>query len=136
MGDEPPNGRIEPFFARSERRFRTHERRSAPLPRASVTFVHERTQASGQAVLVDISLGGAGLASEDALFPGDRLSLSLPLPNRWDPLVLPCVVIWSRAVTAQDPDDLRGSRSGVAFDYLGSAEILDVVGMLVTLSAE
>ena len=55
--------------------------------------------------VVDLGVAGAGLRAALVLEPGVRIELVLSVPNRWDPVVLPARVVWSRA-----------GRAGVEFE--------------------
>ena len=56
-------------------------------------------------VVVDLSLAGAGIETDEPFVPGDRVSVTLATPTMWDPLVLEAVVAW-----AHPPRPARGGR--------------------------
>jgi hypothetical protein len=55
--------------------------------------------------VIDISFGGAGIESTEALDPDHPVVLEVVAPSLWDPLVLRGHIVWSSA-----------GRVGVAFD--------------------
>lgn len=87
-----------------------------------------------QASLVDMSLGGVGLEHVEPFAPGERLVLSFASPHRWDPLVVRGVVVWAHPPRATGGRGPALSRFGVAFEHAGSADVLDVFTMLVSLA--
>lgn len=120
--------------------FRAHERRSVHL---TVALAAPRSGADRQAVVVDISLAGACLETEEPLVPGERVALSFATPTLWDPLVLTAVVAWSQAQPVQMREGPTGifrnravARSGVAFDYSSPETVLATYQMLATLGYE
>ncbi len=56
--------------------------------------------------LVDLGLGGAGIAIESELRVGGLIDLLLNAPNRWEPLTLRARVAWC-----------RDGRAGLAFEH-------------------
>jgi hypothetical protein len=118
--------------------FRAHERRPVRL---TVGLVGRRSGAERQAVVVDLSLAGAGIETDEALVPGERLSVTLATPTMWDPLVLEAVVAWSHPAKASNEVDALGraravARAGIAFDYPTPAVVLAMFEMLTTLGYE
>ena len=122
--------------------FRAHERRAVRL---AVDLVCRRDPyASGterQAVVVDLSLAGAGVETEEPLVPGERLSVTLATPTMWDPLVIEAVVAWAHPrATSQAVDSLGRTRSvaraGIVFDYPAPKAVLAMFEMLATLGYE
>lgn len=89
--------------------------------------------------MIDISLAGAGLETEEPLVPGERVSVSFATPTLWDPLVLGAVVAWSHAALPREPGSalVRGrppvARAGIAFDYPAPDVVLAMFEMLTTL---
>jgi hypothetical protein len=61
--------------------------------------------------LVDIGLGGAAIEHSRPLELHDVVELVLNVPSRWDALVLPAHVAWS-----------KGLRSGVTFDHANDSD--------------
>jgi hypothetical protein len=118
--------------------FRAHERREVRL---AVQLVGQRSGVERQAVVVDLSLAGAGLETDDPLVPGERLSVTLSTPTMWDPLVIDAVVAWAHPPRASTETDAIGrsrtvARAGVAFDYPNAALVLSLFEMLATLGFE
>jgi hypothetical protein len=93
-----------------------------------------------QAVVVDISLAGAGLETEDALIPGERVTVSFTAPTLWDPLVLGAVVAWSVPPQPRPGFPIGRNRpvarAGIAFDYAAPEVVLAMFEMLTTLGYE
>src|SRR5688572_24100199 len=73
--------------------FRAHARRPVRLT-VGLAGV-SRLGSERPAMVIDISLAGAGLETEDPLVPGERLSIAFATPTLWDPLVLAAVVAWA-----------------------------------------
>jgi hypothetical protein len=118
--------------------FRAHERRRVWL---AVNVVGQRSGIERQAVVVDLSLAGAGVETDEPLLPGERLTVSLATPTMWDPLVLDAIVAWAHPVRASAGVDSTGrtravARAGIAFDYPSPAEALAMFEMLSTLGYE
>lgn len=117
--------------------FRAHDRREVRL---AVEVVGQRS-IERQAVVVDLSLAGAGLETEAALTPGERLTLTLSTPTMWDPLVIEAVVAWAHPPRSSPDLDSIGrsrtvARAGVAFDYPEPSVALAMFEMLATLGYE
>ena len=118
--------------------FRAHERRPVRL------FVSVDGQRSGldrQATVIDVSLAGAGIETEQALVPGERIAVSFSTPTLWDPLVLNAVVAWAHPPRATAELDALGrpriaARAGLAFAYPDPAAVLAMFEMLSTLGYE
>ncbi len=118
--------------------FRAHERREVRL---GVGLVGQRSGTERQATIVDLSLAGAGLETDEPLVPGERLSITLATPTMWDPLVLEAVVAWAQPPRPSHEVDALGrsrtvARAGIVFDYPGPAAILSMFEMLATLGYE
>lgn len=116
--------------------FRAHERRSVRL---GVGVVGQRSGAARQAVIVDVSLAGAGLETEEQLVPGERLELAFTTPALWDPLTLFGVVTWTQPPRPNGEVDSLGrprtpSRAGVAFEYPDPAAALAMFELLASLT--
>lgn len=116
--------------------FRAHARRALRLP----VSLEGRSGAVRQAVVIDLSLAGAGLEAEDALVPGDRLAITFATPTMWDPLVVEAVVAWSHPPRPAGVDALRRqrtiARAGVVFDHASPEDVLAMFEMLATLGYE
>jgi hypothetical protein len=118
--------------------FRAHERR---LVRLTVEIVGQRSGTERQAVVVDLSLAGAGLETDEPLVPGERLAITLATPTMWDPLVMEAVVAWAHPPRPSNVVDSLGrsrtvARGGVVFDYPASSVVLSMFEMLATLGYE
>lgn len=95
-------------------------------------------------MVVDISLAGAGLLTEEPLVPGERVSLAFATPTLWDPLVVMAVVAWARPlvpgtdrrIAPQGTRSRLTSRAGVAFDHAEPPAVLALFEMLSTLVYE
>ncbi len=119
--------------------FRAHARRPVRLTvglAGSGRLGFER-----QASVVDISLAGAGLETDDPLVPGERVSISFATPTLWDPLVLAGVVAWASPTRLKNEVDALGrpkttTRAGIAFDYPTPEAVLAMFEMLVALGFE
>ena len=75
--------------------------------------------------VVDLAIGGAGVRSEIVLEAGARIDLVLQIPNRWDPLVIPSRVAWS-----------RGPRAGLAFEPKSDGDTWALFELLASQSFE
>lgn len=118
--------------------FRAHERREVRL---TVAIASQRSGFERQAVVIDLSLAGAGVETEEPLSPGERLAVSFQTPTMWDPLVVSAVVAWAHPAKATATlDALRrpkmAARSGIAFDYPTPDDVLAMFEMLATLDYE
>ena len=69
--------------------------------------------------LVDIGLGGAGIARKALLAIGAPTSVVLHAPNRWDPLVMKARVAWASE-----------GRAGLAFEDHDDAEVYALYELL------
>jgi hypothetical protein len=121
------------------RHFRAHERREVRL---TVEVATQRSGVRRPALVIDLSLAGAGIETDEPFFPGDRISITLATPTMWDPLVLEATVAWAHPPrpAAQAVDALGRprtlSRSGIVFDYPAPASVLAMFEMLTTLGYE
>lgn len=111
------------------------------MVRLSVNLVSQRSGTERQAVVIDLSLAGAGLETDQPLVPGERLSITLSTPTMWDPLVLEAVVAWAHPPLATAAVDSIGrsrtvARGGVVFDYPSPSLALSMFEMLATLGYE
>jgi hypothetical protein len=105
---------------------RPHHFRSQARKR--VRYAAQVTTARGQSretMLIDLSLSGAGLESTELLAVGERVTLSFASPSRWDPVVVPAVVAWSRPGTF--------ARIGLSFVYSSSATVYALFETMATL---
>jgi hypothetical protein len=109
--------------------------------RLTVQLVGQRSGLERQALVIDLSLAGAGLETDEPLVPGDRLSITLSTPTMWDPLVVDAVVAWAHPPRGSHEVDAVGrsrtvARAGVAFDYPSPSVVLSMSEMLATLGYE
>jgi hypothetical protein len=106
-----------------------------------VRVAGQRTGLDRQATVVDVSLAGAGLETEEPLIPGDRVAISFATPTLWDPLVLTGVVAWALPPRATGEIDALGrpriiAQAGIAFDYPAAEPVLAMFEMLASLGYE
>lgn len=118
--------------------FRAHERKPVRLV---VRLVGHHSGMERQATVIDVSLAGAGIETEEPMIPGDRLSVELTTPTLWDPLVLDAVVAWAHPAHPTAELDALGrpraiARSGLVFEYGAPAAVLAMFEMLATLGFE
>jgi Tfp pilus assembly protein PilZ len=81
------------------------------------------------AAVENISLGGACIRLENALAPGDVVTLSFTAPTLWDPLVLAARVAW--VAPGAGP-----RAAGVAFDHKATDAVFALYELMVTLGYE
>jgi hypothetical protein len=120
------------------RHFRAHERREVRL---TVEVAAQRSGIRRPAVVIDLSLAGAGIETDEPFFPGDRISVTLATPTMWDPLVIEAVVAWAHPPRPALPTDSLGrsrtvSRSGIVFDHPTPSSVLAMFEMLATIGYE
>ena len=120
------------------RHFRAHGRRPVQLP---VILRGVRGEWERAARVIDITLAGAGLETEEPLVAGERVMVSFATPTLWDPLVLGAVVAWAHPIgTAPGTDPLgrprRAARSGLVFDYTTPDTTLAMFDMLAAVGFE
>ena len=118
--------------------FRAHGRRAVHL---QVTLRAERAAWERTGRIVDVTLAGAGVETEEPLVVGDRLSIAFSTPTLWDPLVLGGVVVWAHPLRTTTVLDALGrprmsSRSGLAFDYPTPDATMAMFEMLVAIGFE
>ena len=106
-----------------------------------MAVVGQRSGIERQATMLDLSLAGAGLETDESLVPGERVSVTLATPTMWDPLVIDAVVAWAHPVRPSTEVDALGrsrsvARAGIAFDYPSPVEALAMFEMLTTLGYE
>jgi hypothetical protein len=106
-----------------------------------VSVVGQRSGFDRQATVVDVSLAGAGVETEEPLIPGDRVAVAFATPTLWDPLVLTAVVAWAHPARASAELDALGrprtvARAGLAFEYAGPEPVLSMYEMLASLGYE
>lgn len=123
----PTVGRAGHFRAHARRRVRFH-----------VGLSGLRSGTERQAHVVDVSVAGAGVETDEPLVPGERISVTLSTPSLWDPLVLAAVVAWAHPPRAIDELDALGrprvvARAGLAFDYPDPAAALAMFELLASL---
>ncbi|MCL2726340.1 MAG: PilZ domain-containing protein [Polyangiaceae bacterium] len=113
--------------------FRAHARKPVRL---NVGIDGFRSNDSREAVIVDVSIAGAGLETNEPLAPGERILVSFQTPALWDPLVVSAVVAWAqppRAAEATLQPTESIARAGVTFDYATPADVLAMHAMLDAL---
>lgn len=120
------------------RHFRAHERREVRL---TVEVAGQQSGLQRQAAVVDLSLAGAGIETDEPLVPGNRVSVTLSTPTMWDPLVLEATVAWAHPPRTTQAVDALGrsrtvARAGIVFDYPAPASVLAMFEMLATLGYE
>lgn len=118
--------------------FRAHGRRKVRL---AVTLRGERSDWERSGTVVDISIAGAGLETEEALTPGARVSIAFLTPTLWDPLILTAYVAWAHPVRDKDELDAlgrprRAARAGLVFDYPTPDATFAMFEMLVATAYE
>jgi hypothetical protein len=131
--------------------FRAHGRR---LVRLNVTLRAERAvtpqpigspQPPGDwersGTIVDLTLAGAGVETDEPLVLGERVSVAFATPTLWDPLILTAVVAWANPARHIQGVDMLGrprssARAGLAFDYPTPDATLAMFEMLVAIGFE
>lgn len=105
--------------------------------RLEVLLRSERAGWERSATVIDISIGGAGVEIDVPLAPGEHLEVAFSTPTRWDPLVVPAVVVWSTPPLAAHANGaLATSRAGLAFDYATPDATMAVFEMLAAMGLE
>lgn len=102
--------------APSVQHFRAWPRRPADAP-----VLLRLGQSERRAKLVNVGIGGACLHLDAPLTLGALIDVVLHAPNRWDPLVMPARVAWT-----------KGARAGVAFQPTRDGDVYDLFEMLGT----
>ena len=74
-----------------------------------------------RARLINIGLGGACVLLDTPVTVGESIEVVLHAPNRWDPLVMPARVAWT-----------KGARAGVAFHPARDGDAYDLFELLGT----
>ncbi len=126
-----------PLPGAEARHFRAHRRRPVRL---DVLLRSERGEWQRSAVVVDLHIAGAGLEMEEALAPGERLTIAFTSPTRWDPLVVSATVAWGHPIRWVQ-DGARGlarsvARAGLAFEYATPDATLAMFEMLAAMGYE
>jgi hypothetical protein len=104
------------MMAAARAHFRAWPRRRADAPVLVRLGRDER-----RARLINIGLGGACVLIDTPVSVNDNIEVVLHAPNRWDPLVMPARVAWT-----------KGARVGVAFQPTRDADAYDLFEMLGT----
>lgn len=107
--------------------FRTYERRPVRLP----ATLRKEDGATVLALVVDLSLAGAGLELLEELSLGAPLLLELTAPTLWDPLALRGRVIWFQAAQPRKP-----GRAGVEFIPDDSPQLFSLFEVLAAHAYE
>ena len=84
-----------------------------------------------RALLLDLSLAGAGLEVADALTPGASLMIEVTSPTLWDPLPLRSEVVWFKAGSGRQP-----GRAGVRFSPDNSPHLFALFEVLAAHAFE
>jgi hypothetical protein len=134
----PPAALTSPAAAGPRGHFRAHERREVHL---TVGLVGQRSGVERPALVVDISLAGARVETEESLVPGEQIAVTLATPTLWDPLVVHAVVAWAQPPQAAGDLDAIGrprlvARAGLAFEYPSPRAVLAMFEMLAALTYE
>lgn len=106
-----------------------------------MTLRGERADWERAATVVDISIAGAGLETDDPLYEGSRVSLAFMTPTLWDPLIVSGAIAWAHPVRERDELDAlgrprRSARSGIVFDYATPDATFAMFEMLVATTFE
>jgi hypothetical protein len=120
--------------------FRAHGRRSVQL---GVVLRSEREGAGWERPgrVIDIHLAGAGVETEEALSPQDRITIVFATPTLWDPLVISAIVAWAHPAQPTAELDALGrprrvARSGLRFDYPTPDAVFAMFEMLQAVGYE
>jgi hypothetical protein len=119
-----------------EPHFRAHARRSVHL---TVTLRSERGAWERLGHVVDLSLAGAGVETDEPLRAGERVTVAFATPTLWDPLVLTAWVAWAHPQRPIPGLDALGrprmvARAGLAFDYPTPDATLAMFEMLLAIA--
>lgn len=106
-----------------------------------MTLRGERAGWERPAALLDLGLGGAGVATEEPLAPGEHVVIVLATPTMWDPLVVRALVAWAHPLRPTEEVDALGrpkvlSRAGLSFDYATPDAALALFEMLLSVGFE
>ena len=85
-----------------------------------------------RALLLDLSLAGAGLEVADALTPGTTLMIEVTSPTLWDPLPLRSEVVWFQAGSS----GRQPGRAGVRFALDNSPHLFALFEVLAAHAFE
>lgn len=91
--------------------------------------------------IVDLSLAGAGVETDEPLVPHERVSVAFATPTLWDPLILTALVAWAHPARLLQEVDAIGrprssARAGLVFDYPTPDATLAMFEMLVAIGFE
>lgn len=89
--------------------------------RADAQVLVRMARSERRARLINIGLGGACVLLDTPVTVGEIIEVVLQVPNRWDPLVMPSRVAWT-----------KGARAGVAFQPARDGDAYDLFEMLGT----
>jgi hypothetical protein len=117
---------VLPTGERRTAHFRAHERRFA---QAQASIWHPGRVEQTAAQVLNVGLGGAGIACAAALRPDDRVMLTLLSPNLLDALVLASRVAW---VQALERDGYI--YAGLAFEAPDRDALLTLFQLIATLT--
>jgi hypothetical protein len=109
-------------------RFRAHARRKTRL---TGILACARLSLRADVEVTDIALGGACVRFADALAVGDRVTIGLVFPTRWDPVAMPARIVWL------DPDgEGERGRAGMAFEPTEPRAALALYALLGALEQD
>jgi hypothetical protein len=106
--------------------FRAHARRNV---RVDALVTHVAAGWQRRVPVENVGLGGARLALEERLSPGEAVTVSFTAPTLWDPLVLRARVAW--CAPAGPP-----YRVGLAFEHKSESAVFALYELIVTLGYE
>ena len=90
-------------------------------------MTHVRAGWQQQTPVEDVGLGGVRIVVDEAVAPGDAVTLSFTAPALWDPLVLRARVAWVA------PGELPAS-VGLAFEHKSADAVFALYELIVTLA--
>ena len=109
--------------------------------RLSVSIVGQRSGSERHALVVDLSIAGGGVETEEPLVPGEQLAVTFATPTMWDPLVVAARVAWAHPPRPSRELDTFGrprnvARAGIVFEYPSPEVVQAMFEMLATLGYE
>jgi hypothetical protein len=84
------------------------------------------------AIVHNLSLGGASLTVPGTLQPGDQVVVSFFAPSLWDPLALPARVAWARAGGKEGSGVVM---AGLAFSPVDPAAVFALFELVSTVAS-
>lgn len=125
--------------ARPRGSFRAHGRRRVRL---HALATHARAGWERYVLVEDVGIGGACIAVDDPLEPGDSLTLSVTGPTLWDPLLLRGRVAWvETSASLREREELFPSSSprpgarhaGLTLEHRSRDDVLAWCELIATL---